>query len=91
MTEIDDWTVTNAYGDDPPSEAVVRAVAAATGRAILDLQPLFHAVDSESLDVLFEGDTDVTATFRYEGCDVRVNDTYVLVRATDDSVRPANR
>ncbi|MFC7195548.1 HalOD1 output domain-containing protein [Halosimplex aquaticum] len=54
MTAIDDWTVTNAYGDDPVSEAVVRAVAAATDRSVADLRPLYYAVDSDSLDRLLE-------------------------------------
>lgn len=91
MTEIDDWTVTNAYGDDPASEAVVRAVAAATDQTVLDLDPLYHAVDSGSLDHLFEGSADASVRFRYEGCDVRVNGTYVLVRAADDAARPRSQ
>ncbi|WP_436923971.1 HalOD1 output domain-containing protein [Halosimplex amylolyticum] len=91
MTAIDDWTVTNAYGDDPPSVAIVRAVAAATDQTVTDLRPLFHVVDSDSLDRLFDGEGDPSVRFRYEGCDVTVNSTYVLVRAADDAARPPNR
>ncbi|WP_415382489.1 HalOD1 output domain-containing protein [Halosimplex sp. TS25] len=91
MTRIDDWTVRNAYGDDPPTVAVVRAVAAATDRSITDLRPLYHAVEADSLDYLLEGAGDASVTFRYEGCDVAVDETHVLVRVTDDAAKPPNR
>lgn len=37
----------------PPSEPIVAAVGAATGRDPLDLPPLFSAIDSDALNALF--------------------------------------
>ncbi|MFC7142488.1 HalOD1 output domain-containing protein [Halosimplex aquaticum] len=91
MTAIDDWTVTNAYGDDPVSEAVVRAVAAATDRSVADLRPLYYAVDSDSLDRLLEGAGEPSIRFDYEGCHVTVTETHVRVSATDDAGMSTSR
>lgn len=45
-------TVEIAPGEQP-SEAVVRAIAEATDRAVLDLPPLYESVDPDALDSVF--------------------------------------
>lgn len=65
--------------DRPPSEAVVSAVATATDCDPLDLPPLYAAVDTEALDLLFTSDRPTTAggmravTFEYADYLVTVN------------------
>jgi len=90
MTVAPDWTVTNAYGDEAPSDAVVRSVAAATDRTVVDLDPLYETVDSDALDDLFERGASVRMSFRYGGCDVTVTQLHVVVRPADhaDSSQP---
>ncbi len=85
MTVSGERPVTNRYGDDRPSEAVVHAVAAATDRSVTDLDPLYGVVDSDSLDALLERGSSAAARFRYEGCDVRVTGTHVVVWTDDDT------
>ncbi|WP_436928715.1 HalOD1 output domain-containing protein [Halosimplex halobium] len=62
--------------DTRPSLDVVRAVAAFTDTAILDLEPLGDVIDTESLNNLFAEDDGATETaemtFEYEGCTVTV-------------------
>jgi len=75
--------VTKTYdreAGEQPSEAVVAAVAEATGRGHTDLRPLFESVDPDALDRLFAptaGDpgraSNGRVRFRYEGCDVSVH------------------
>lgn len=67
-------------GSTLPSTAVVRAVAAAESVDETELPPLFHAIDPDALDALFEsGRREPTAvrstgsvTFRYDGYEVSV-------------------
>jgi len=80
MTVGRDWTVTNAYGDDPPSHAVARSVAAATDRVVVDLPPLYETIDTDALDHLFDRGARVAVSFRYAGCDVTVTGLHVVVR-----------
>lgn len=91
MIEPDDWTVRNEYGGGTPSEAVVESVAAATDRSVMDLSPLYDVVDSEALDVMFARGADATASFEYEGCEVTVTETHVVVRAVDDAAQPPSQ
>lgn len=72
--------------DEPPSEAVVRAVAALTDTSPLDLDPLYHAIDPDHLDEIFGRATDGTVragssfTFSFNGCEVTVTDEEIRVR-----------
>lgn len=74
---------------EQPSEAVVRAVASFTGTPVLDLEPLYEAVDPEHLDALFDdsgtgrGARERTITFEYEGCTVAVDRDVVRVERPD--------
>lgn len=61
---------------EPPSLAVIEAVASVVGEHPLDLEPLHSVVDPDALDGLCsrpksEDDT-VTVSFRYDGCNVVV-------------------
>lgn len=71
------------------SEAVVRAVAAATGRPATpgrdgptdDLDELFDAVDPDALDTLFRGRSDGRVVFYWSDCEIAVDGgTTVVVR-----------
>jgi len=63
-----------------PSAAVVTAVADAEGVDETDLPPLFHAIDPDALDALFDSSTEPphatgttgSITFHYHGYDVTV-------------------
>jgi len=62
-----------------PSEAVVAAVAEATGRDPEHLRPLFEVVDPDALDAVFEGNAARSGesvngyvSFEFEWCEVRV-------------------
>jgi hypothetical protein len=47
-------TVEYTYEDDePPTDAVVAAIAAASNREPCDMKPLFEFLDPDSLDALF--------------------------------------
>lgn len=55
------------------SEAVVAAVAAATGQSPLELEPLAGAVDPDALNRLLQRDTEgLTVVFEYSGRRVTV-------------------
>lgn len=66
-----------------PSIALVEAVAAVTGRNVLELPPLNDALDGDALEALLESDADeLVITFRYA-------DTTVVVEAGETiAVRP---
>jgi len=66
---------------EAPAEAVVAAVADVTGKSPIDLDPLYDAVDPDTLNTLFSTPgwaSSVTLTFEY--CEH-------LVTMTDDGVR----
>lgn len=75
--------------DEQPSEAVVRATAAHTGRSVIDLDPLFDVVDPDHLDGLYDdqgrerGLGERSVTFTFNGCRVSVTGEAVVVRSTD--------
>lgn len=83
-------------GEEQPSEAVVRGVAAATGRSALDLTPLFESVDPDALDALFGCLPDGTprtpgrVVFPLDGCSVSVEGSQVRVNrpVTDHGFSP---
>lgn len=72
--------------DEPPSEAVVRAIASLTDTPVHDLDPLYDVVDTDHLDGLFgdSGDSplqwDSSVTFEFNGCTVTVTLDAVYVR-----------
>lgn len=68
--------------DEPPSAAVVRAVASLTNTSVLDLDPLYDAVDPDHLDGLFAGDSTPggsSVTLLFNGCRVTVTEDVVRV------------
>ncbi|MFC7231403.1 HalOD1 output domain-containing protein [Saliphagus sp. GCM10025308] len=78
--ETDTYTVSSDWAtDELPSEAVVEAVAAATGSTPESIPPLYEVVDPEALDQLFEPTSHVPSLrtgvveFRFHGCDVTVS------------------
>lgn len=57
MTTTPDYAATlEADESDPVSKRVVASVAEATGTDPLDLEPLYHSVDPDCLDRLFDSD-----------------------------------
>lgn len=76
--EIDD--------DEPPSTAVVRAVASLTDTPVLDLEPLYDVVDPDHLDGLLGGDgalEESSVTLAFSGCRVTVTQDGVRVGRRD--------
>lgn len=79
--------------DEPPSEAVVRAVATLADARPLDLDPLYDAIDPDHLDGLFGRAGDDTArrehsiTFAYDDREIAVTRETVFVRGTDVETR----
>jgi len=72
--------------DESISDAVVKAVASVTGRNALpkgeldELDPLYDAVDTDSLELIFRGRDDGKVSFFWSDCQVEVHDhKYVVV------------
>lgn len=65
--------------DESPSEAVIRAVAVASGESPLEMDPLYPAVDPDALNALCGDSTTgprgdgVTVEFEFNGHRVRVS------------------
>lgn len=61
---------------EPTALAVVRTVAAETGRDVTAMPPLYESVDPDALEALVAAAGDrsraVTVTFRYAGCLVSI-------------------
>lgn len=55
------------------AEAVVRAAAAVRNDEVTDMQPLYHAIDSDALEQLFTSARDVSVAFEYAGLAIRVD------------------
>lgn len=82
-TASDWWTSRYEWNEGTePSTAVVKAVAAATGRRPVDLPALYGHVDTDALDdLLVREGNDVEVSFEYAGVDVRASsDGTVAVR-----------
>lgn len=82
-------TATRVREAERPGEAIVRAVATATDRHPLELRPLYHAIDPDAVDALFEGShrripSEPALRFVYEGCRVRLDGERVQVREVPD-------
>jgi len=74
---------------ETPAEAVVAAVADVTGRSPLDLDPLYDAIDPDTLNTLFSTPawaSSVTVTFEY--CEHRVTLTGEEVRVSSPGGPP---
>lgn len=72
----------------PASEAVVSAVAGATGRDVLTLPLLFSVIDTDALNAIcthgYGRDNDLTVRFAYAGCRVTVDPAgTILVESPD--------
>lgn len=68
----------------PPSLRVVAAIVETTGRDPTTMPPLYTVVDTDALDSLFEGASEVRIEFDYEGHDVEVRGDGSV--AVDDTV-----
>lgn len=83
--------LTYPIGDDErPSEAVVRAVAAFTDTPILDLDPLYYAIDPEHVDTLLDGSDGAEharVSFGFNGCTVTVVSETVQVTPASEASR----
>jgi len=69
---------------EPPSEAVVRAIASLTNTPVLDLEPLYEVVDPNHLDGVLGSDApgveEATVTIAFGGCRVTVTRDEVRVQ-----------
>lgn len=67
--------------EEPPSRAVVRAVADVTDRDPTDMEPIAETIDPEAIDEMFTRSSDdvATLTLLYEGCRIEVDDDAVVV------------
>lgn len=75
-------------GDERPCEAVVRAVAKHTETGILELEPLYHSIDPEYLNGIFEKIDDggnAEISFQYNGSTVTVTQEFVRVTARTET------
>lgn len=84
----DPYRVEYTDGSNPPSLAVVKAVATLTDQDPTDLVPLYDVVDPKALDALFQrtrsGDhrVDGAVSFRYQGYDVTVKSYGIITIQT---------
>ncbi|ELY98414.1 HalOD1 output domain-containing protein [Natrialba asiatica] len=79
---------THEFTDDqPPSETIVRAVAALTNTPVLELEPLYTVIDPAQIDETYEKTSAAVQaefSFTYSGCDVTVTREGVHVRRERD-------
>jgi len=73
---VGDGAQTNVVLDpqSAPSMRVVTAIVEATDADPTTMTPLYHAVDTDALDTLLEGDTELEFVFDYEGHEVVARD-----------------
>lgn len=66
---------------EPVSEAVLRAVGAASDQSSLELPPLQESIDMDSLDRLFESSRSISQLqFAYSGYEVTIEPESVRVQ-----------
>lgn len=76
--------------DERPNEAVVRAVAKATDTEVLDLNPLYEAIDPDHLNAITDETNDGDArgthsiTFSFNGCHISMNKHTIDVQRGED-------
>lgn len=91
MTTIVSETVTRNVRNENVSEAVVRAIAEATETDVEDLPPLYHYVDLDALNRLFEIKIDGSprsggrVIFDVGGCKVVVRGTETVEVTSPDA------
>ena len=62
---------------------MVRAVAAASNRTVLDLDPLCWSIDVEAMDTILQRDGWARVDFEYEGFEVTVDSETVVVDSSN--------
>lgn len=87
--QVGGWEVTYSYdrSEESPSEIVARAVASTTDQSVTSIDPLYSAVEPDALDEFVGGrgrDSDVSASFAFEGCQVYVDGGSVAVSRVAD-------
>lgn len=74
--------------NESPSEAIIKATAAFTNTNVLDLEPLYHTIDPDSIDGMFnstDGNVEsVEASFEFNGCNVEIHSKKVIIRKGRD-------
>lgn len=74
--------------DETVSEAVVSAVADATGQSPLEIPPLVETIDPDALNALFRtangSESGILVSFEYADCYVTVDGETVRVEVTMD-------
>lgn len=85
------WACADYRVGETVAGAVVSAVAEATGRSALEMDPLWNAVDTDALNALF-GSPDnrhgaVSVSFEYAGRYVTVTDEGIRTAPSDTSDR----
>lgn len=68
---------------ESPSVAILRAVAAVSGRRIEDLDPLGQTVDTDAVDGLLQGGSDVCLEFQYEGYQITANPDDISIESLE--------
>ena len=78
------WHSTEVGRGEPSYEAVAFAVSAVVNEPVETLDPLYEVVDPHALDRLLKHanarEVDITATFEYCGCQVRISNEHLSVR-----------
>lgn len=77
--------------DEPPTEAVVAAVAAASNRRPLEMKPLYEFVDPDALDALFGSRSSNDSTAGNIHIKFGIDDGYVTVTAEHVRVHRPDR
>lgn len=73
---------------ESPMSAVVEAAAAATEQTVLELPPLQHTVDADSLNTMVEDSADtesIEVTFQYADLEITVDSAGQLHAGTQES------
>lgn len=68
--------------DESPSDAVLSTVSAFSDTPVLELDPLFLAIDPEAMDSVLETASDGSISFSYCGFEVTVTDGEVILEGT---------
>lgn len=100
-TAITYHPTTNTYqlhpdwrADEPVTAAVVRGVATVMNTPPTELQPIYETVDPDALDLVFDStpgnpeSRDISVTFRFNECEVRVHATGTIEITPPDDGNP---
>lgn len=72
------------YGERPPSEAIVDAIADALGSPPDECGPLYDAIDPDALDAAMAHDASLRTRFTYADHEVVVTPARVYVRPLEE-------